>query len=167
MHRVPNYYIGSWHQKVWTSFQDIFSFILFVFGGLIFPQIKKSPLIVTLFSGQLWQNRCALIYMLYEMTSASIWHKEKETFLQFFMLNVCLTKLTYALNRIPLSSILIWPNYLTGLKSENSALQIELHDVLDYCNGSKVCITLYLDFMKFKLLLKTSIFSFLPTNQIR
>lgn len=167
MHRVPNYYIVSWHQKVWTSFQDIFSFILFVFGGLIFPQIKKSPLIVTLFSGQLWQNRCALIYMLYEMTSASIWHKEKETFLQFFMLNVCLTKLTYALNRIPLSSILIWPNYLTGLKSENSALLIELHDVLDYCNGSKVCITLYLDFMKFKLLLKTSIFSFLPTNQIR
>lgn len=167
MHRVPNYYIVSWHQKVWTSFQDIFSFILFVFGGLIFPQIKKSPLIVTLFSGQLWQNRCALIYMLYEMTSASIWHKEKETFLQFFMLNVCLTKLTYALNRIPLSSILIWPNYLTGLKSENSALQMELHDVLDYCNGSKVCITLYLDFMKFKLLLKTSIFSFLPTNQIR
>lgn len=138
-----------------------------LYSGSNLSTNKKSPLIVTLFSGQLWQNRCALIYMLYEMTSASIWHKEKETFLQFFMLNVCLTKLTYALNRIPLSSILIWPNYLTGLKSENSALQIELHDVLDYCNGSKVCITLYLDFMKFKLLLKTSIFSFLPTNQIR
>ena len=79
---------------------------------------------------------------------------------------VCLTKLTYALNRTPLSSILIRPNYLTGLKSENSALQIELHDVPDYCNGSKVCITLYLDLKKFKLLFKTSILTFLPTNKI-
>lgn len=38
-----------------------------------------------LFSGQLWQNRCVLIYILYKMTSASILHKVKRDALATFL----------------------------------------------------------------------------------